>query len=237
MTDSAIIPEVLDQTTMIKLPEKAVSGLAPMNIQLMKQTAVDVNNSWAVAGNAIKASCERLYNLKKNVKRGNWTAFIKSGVLNISAKNASDLANAYDKWLVFSDDVPDSLLSTMTPRTLSAVANADERTRSIILSKVVSAVKTSEADVRKIIKEATPNKNKLKISKDGDKSKGSAKKDLQKKHDEKILATPDHNGNPLGEQTKVSLIQSILMGDRRREELEEQVQKLKDELEFVKAGN
>lgn len=148
---------------MIKLPEGAVKGLAPINILMMKQAAVDVNESWAVAGNAIKASCETLYNLKRNVKRGNWTAFIKSGVLNISAKTASDLVNVYDKWLVYSDDVPDSLLSTMSPRTLSAVANTDEKTRNKILSKVMTAAKTSESDVRKIIKDAAPNKAKLMI--------------------------------------------------------------------------
>tara|TARA_R110002012_G_scaffold287269_1_gene479543 strand:+ start:624 stop:1238 length:615 start_codon:yes stop_codon:yes gene_type:complete len=162
MEETAIITSE-EKAMMIKLPEGAVKGLAPINILMMKQAAVDVNESWAVAGNAIKASCETLYNLKRNVKRGNWTAFIKSGVLNISAKTASDLVNVYDKWLVYSDDVPDSLLSTMSPRTLSAVANTDEKTRNKILSKVMTAAKTSESDVRKIIKDATPNKAKLMI--------------------------------------------------------------------------
>ena len=230
MTDSAIVPEVIDQTTMIKLPEKAVSGLAPMNIQLMKQTAVDVNNSWAVAGNAIKASCERLYNLKKNVKRGNWTAFIKSGVLNISAKNASDLANAYDKWLVFSDDVPDSLLSTMTPRTLSAVANTDERTRSIILSKVISAVKTSESDVRKIIKEATPNKSKLKIDKDGEKTYSQVEKN-------KAGMSKDNTTDIKDLQKTIKVLQQERReSSRENYSLKQRIDELEKELEFAKAG-
>ncbi len=215
----------IDKTTMIKLPEKAVIGLAPMNIQLMKQTAVDVNEAWAVAGNAIKASCETLYNLKRNVKRGNWTAFINSGVLNISAKNASDLVNAYDKWLVFSDDVPVSLLSTMSPRTLSAVANTDEKTRNIILSKVVSAVKTSESDVRKIIKEATPNRNSLKIRKEETEELSDAELIAKLKKEKKQLQSNL-------EDTRAALAKARA----ENEALEDKMNKMQDELSMAGIG-
>jgi len=48
-------------------------------------------------------------------------------------------------------------------------------------------------------------------------------------HDKKIMATPDHNGNPLGDQTKVSLIQSLVMSKNRREELEAIIKEIKGE--------
>ena len=224
-----------EKTAMIKLPESAVKGLAPINIQMMKQTAVDVNESWAVAGNAIKTSCYTLHTLKKNVKRGNWTAFIKSGVLNISAKTASDLVNVYDKWLVYSDDVPDSLLSTMSPRTLSAVANTDERTRNIILSKVISAASTSESDVRKIIKDAAPNKAKLMIdkmewSKDG-KAPSTTKevKEFNPKADNRELLTDAEELRNLNRYSKAEVIQFVLNANKT-------IKKLQSEIEFANAG-
>ena len=166
-------PEVLspvDRTDFIKLPEEAVRGLSTAGILEMKNTAVNVNQAWEEAGRQIRNSSQILWRQKRGLKRGNWTAFINSGVLNISAKTASDLVNAYDKWLVEDEEVPDSLLSTMSPRTLSAVANSEADIRNVILSKVISAAKTSEADIRKIIKEATPNRKSLQISKKEEKS-------------------------------------------------------------------
>ena len=141
----------------IRLPEDAVKGLVPIQIQQMKETAIDVNASMGVAGKAIKASAEMLYELKKNLKHGNWTAFIKSGVLSISEKAAADLVSAYQNWLSL-DDVKDELLVSMTPRTLAAIGNTKPEVRNAVLAKLMGGAKPTEAEVRRIIKGIDPKK-------------------------------------------------------------------------------
>lgn len=134
----------------IRLPEDAVKGLVPIQIEQMKLTAVNVNQSIGVAGKAIKQAASDLFELKKNLKHGNWTAFIKSGVLSLSEKAASDLVSAYQNWLINSN-VDDAVLATMTPRTLAAVANTDAETQKEVLSKILGGARPTEAQVRAII--------------------------------------------------------------------------------------
>jgi predicted transcriptional regulator len=148
----------------IRLPEDAVKGLVPIQIAQMKETAVDVNASMGVAGRAIKASAEMLYELKKNLKHGNWTAFVKSGVLSISEKAASDLVSAYSNWLATAD-VKDELLVSMTPRTLAALGNTTPEMRNLVLSKLMGGAKPTEQEVRRIIKGIKPIKKGDEVSK------------------------------------------------------------------------
>lgn len=136
----------------IKLSEDSVKGLMPLQIEAMKQTTLDVNDALNVAGTSIRSAAYALFTLKKNLKHGNWTAYLKSGVLNVSEKAASDLVSAYSNWLSTDTSVSDYILATMTPRTLAAVANAPQDVRNKVLSKVMGGSKTSEAEVRKIIK-------------------------------------------------------------------------------------
>lgn len=136
----------------IRLPEDAIKGLVPIQIQQMKETAVNVNQAMGVAGRAQKQAASDLFELKANLRHGNWTAFIKSGVLAISEKAASDLVNSHEKWLRNSD-VDESLLGAMTPRTMSAIANADAEAKKEVLAKLISGMKPTEAQVRAIINE------------------------------------------------------------------------------------
>ena len=164
MDDLTITPSKQALLDAIRLPEEAVKGLVPIQIAQMKETAVDVNASMGVAGRAIKASAEMLYELKKNLKHGNWTAFVKSGVLSISEKAASDLVSAFANWLA-TDDVKDELLVSMTPRTLAALGNTTPEMRNLVLSKIMGGAKPTEQEVRRIIKGVKPAKKGDEISK------------------------------------------------------------------------
>ena len=150
----------------IKLSADAVDGLFPEQIKLMRATVVDVNQALNVSGNALRSAMQDLVTLKSNIGHGNWRAFLKSGSLNVSEKSASDLVNAYDKWIGTEEgkNVKDYVLSSMTPRTLSAVANAPVEVRNEVQSKVISGSRVTEAEVRKLIgskKRRTPEQKAL----------------------------------------------------------------------------
>jgi len=150
----------------VKLSAEAVDGLFPEQIKLMRATVVDVNQALNVSGNALRSAMQDLVTLKSNIGHGNWRAFLKSGSLNISEKSASDLVNAYDKWIGTEEgkNVKDYVLSSMTPRTLSAVANAPVEVRNEVQSKVISGSRVTEAEVRKLIgskKRRTPEQKAL----------------------------------------------------------------------------
>ena len=137
----------------VKLSPEAVDGLFPEQIKLMRQTVVDVNAALDVSGNALRSAMQDLVTLKSNVGHGNWRAFLKGGSLNISEKAASDLVNAYTKWIGTDEGklVKDYVLSSMTPRTLSAVANSPTEVRNEVQSRVIGGGKVTEAEVRKLI--------------------------------------------------------------------------------------
>lgn len=150
----------------VKLSAEAVDGLFPEQIKLMRATVVDVNQALNVSGDALRSAMQDLVTLKSNIGHGNWRAFLKSGSLNISEKSASDLVNAYDKWIGTEEgkNVKDYVLSSMTPRTLSAVANAPAEVRNEVQSKVISGSRVTEAEVRKLIggkKRRTPEQKAL----------------------------------------------------------------------------
>lgn len=150
----------------VKLSSESVDGLFPEQIKLMRSTVVDVNAALNVSGNALRSAMQDLVTLKNNVEHGNWRAFLKSGSLNISEKSASDLVNAYVKWIGTEEgkNIKDYVLSSMTPRTLSAVANAPLEVRNEVQSKVISGSRVTEAEVRKLVgskKRRTPEQKAL----------------------------------------------------------------------------
>ena len=153
MTELATQAERETLISAVKLPAEAVDGLYPEQIKLMRTTVVDVNQALNVSGNALRSAMQNLVTLKSNIGHGNWRAFLKSGSLNISEKSASDLVNAYDKWIGTEEgkSVRDYVLSSMTPRTLSAVANAPVEVRNEVQSKVISGSRVTEAEVRQLI--------------------------------------------------------------------------------------
>ena len=158
MEDAALTVEKQALLSAVKLPEEAVKGLMPIQITAMKETVVDVNGNMAVAGRAMGASARMLYELKANLKHGNWTAFIKSNALFISERYCIDLVSLYENWLS-KEDVKEELLATMTPRTLAVLASAVPEKRNAVLAKIIGGEqKPTEQAVRQLIKGITPKK-------------------------------------------------------------------------------
>lgn len=148
MTNLAVAEETGALVDAVKLSLESVKGLKPRELVHMKETVLNVNSALNVSGNALRSAMQDLYELKENIDPGNWTAFLKSGVLNISQKAASDLVNAYEKW-ISKVDVHDYVLTSMTPRTLNALASASPEVQNKIVAKAMDGQTITEADVRK----------------------------------------------------------------------------------------
>lgn len=145
----------------LRLDEASVKGLMPIQIEAMRETAIDVNNAMAVAGNATRSAMTMLAMLKRNIGYSNWTAFINSGVLSVSSKIAADYVNAYEKWLKADEDVTDVVIGSLSARSLVAIANAQQTTRTIVKAKILAGA-TSELDIRNAIKAAEGKPSKAK---------------------------------------------------------------------------
>lgn len=158
MEEAALTVEKQAMLSAVKLPEDAVKGLMPIQISAMKQCVVDVNGNMNVAGKAIAESARMLFELKANLRYGNWTAFIKSNALAISERSCVDLVSTYENWLS-KEEVKEELLATMTPRTLSVLASATPDKRNAVLAKIIgSETKPTEQVVRQLIKGIAPKK-------------------------------------------------------------------------------
>lgn len=149
----------------INLPSKAVDGLVTIQMDEMKRAVVTVNQNLAVAGAAMRQAMEDLYMIKTGVlgtkRKGNWIAFLESGLLNISPKTARDLVAAYDNWIKKEgDSIPDYVFSNMTARTLAVISAGSDDAKSIVLAKVRSGEKITEAEARRLVSE----KKKTKVS-------------------------------------------------------------------------
>lgn len=149
----------------VNLPSKAVDGLVTIQMDEMKRAVVTVNQNLAVAGAAMRQAMEDLYMIKTGVlgtkRKGNWIAFLESGLLNISPKTARDLVAAYDNWIKKEgDSIPDYVFSNMTARTLAVISAGSDDAKSIVLAKVRSGEKITEAEARRLVSE----KKKTKVS-------------------------------------------------------------------------
>ena len=140
----------------ITLPAAAVKDLATIQIDGMKRAVVHVNQNVKIAGHAMRQAMEDLYNLKTGVlggnRKGNWIAFLESGLLNISPKTARDLVAAYDNWIKKEGEaIPDHVFSNMTARTLAVVSAGTDEQKNLVLRKVRSGEKVTEAEARRLV--------------------------------------------------------------------------------------
>ena len=132
---------------MIVLPESAVAGCNAVQVRSMKETVASVQQSYAVAGAAIRSAAEELYTLRGLLaKKRLWNQFINSGALPVSAKVATDLANSWDKWLKDSD-LSDGSLINLSARTINRIANADPE----IQGKATKAIKSGKRVTEKLV--------------------------------------------------------------------------------------
>ena len=149
----------IDELESVDLNAATKKGLALSQIRFVKTRVLSANEALGVAGNAIYAAARALVEIKKDVKKKNWTALTDSGVLKMSGRNARDLALAYESWLSASD-IPEDALSQVSARTLAKIGKADVGQRVHAINKIKKGDGFSEGDLNKILKK----KSKVNVS-------------------------------------------------------------------------
>ena len=164
MTSAAIDPNSysdeysIDELESVDLSNATTKGLALSQIRFVKTKVLDANEALGVAGNAVYAAARSLVDIKRDVKKKNWTALTESGVLNMSGRNARDLATAYETWLS-NTDIPQDALSQVSARTLAKIGKADAGQRVKAIDAIKEGKGFSEGDLNKMLKRAPVKKN------------------------------------------------------------------------------
>ena len=141
----------LEELESIDLDKATTKGLPDSQIRFVKTRVLLANEALGVAGNAIYSAARSLVEIKKDVKKKNWTALTDSGVLKMSGRNARDLASAYESWLSASD-IPEDALSQVSARTLAKIGKADAGQRVHAIDKIKKGDGFSEGDLNRILK-------------------------------------------------------------------------------------
>ncbi len=161
----SITPEVID-IPLVSLSNATVKGMDSWAVEAMEESVGDINEHLGRAGASLRYVALQLTEIKKNVKPGNWKAFLESGALACSPKYATDLVAAHTKWLA-NADVEDSVIAQLTPRSLAAMANASDTERQKVFNLIENAgAKDSitEAKVRAAMKGKKISKKKAPIT-------------------------------------------------------------------------
>ena len=164
MTSSAIDPNSysddysIDELESVDLNDATTKGLALSQIRFVKTKVLDANEALGVAGNAVYAAARSLVDIKRDVKKKNWTALTESGVLNMSGRNARDLATAYETWLS-NTDIPQDALSQVSARTLAKIGKADAGQRVKAIDTIKEGKGFSENDLNKMLRKAPAKKS------------------------------------------------------------------------------
>ncbi len=157
MTSSAIEPSsfsddyTLEELESVDLDKATTKGLPDSQVRFVKKRVLLANEALGVAGKAIYAAGRSLVEIKKDVKKKNWTALTDSGVLKMSGRNARDLASAYESWLS-ATDIPEDAISQVSVRTLAKIGKADAGQRVHAINKIKKGAGFSEGDLNKILK-------------------------------------------------------------------------------------
>ncbi len=137
----------------ISLGSEVTKGLVPAQVEYVKESVVEINEELSCVGQSLRAVAANLSDIKKNIKPGNWRAFLKSGAINCSERFAVDLVSAYTNWLGGSD-IEDKLLASLTPRSLALMGSkgVTDKERQKVFEAVESGERMTEANVRVIVK-------------------------------------------------------------------------------------
>ncbi len=149
----SVTPEVVD-IPLVSLSGATVKGMDSWAVEAMEDSVGDINEHLASAGASLRYVALQLSEIRKNIKPGNWKAFLESGVLACSPKYATDLVAAHTKWLA-NADVEDSVIAQLTPRSLAAMANASDSERQKVFKLIENAgakESITEAKVRAAMK-------------------------------------------------------------------------------------
>ena len=133
----SITPEVVDIAA-VSLSGATTKGMDSWAVEAMEESVSDINEHLGRAGASLRYVALQLTEIKKNVKPGNWKAFLESGALACSPKYATDLVAAHTKWLATAD-VEDSVIAQLTPRSLAAMANASDSERKKVFRLIENA--------------------------------------------------------------------------------------------------
>ena len=147
----------------ISLNNEVTRGLVPAQVEYVKESVVEINEELSCVGQSLRAVAASLFDIKNNIKPGNWRSFLKSGAINCSERFAIDLVSAYTNWLGGSD-IDDKLLASLTPRSLALMGSkgVTDKERQKVFQAVESGERMTEATVRVLVK---GNKRKAKTSK------------------------------------------------------------------------
>ncbi len=179
------VPTEIVNLDKVTLNNETAKGLVPAQITMVKESVVEINEELTTAGQCIRAVAAHLYDIKQNIKAGNWRAFLKSGVINCSERYAIDLVNAHEKWLG-SSDVDDHILAPLSARSLNALGGkgVTENKRKKVFDAIEKGQKLSEASIRAILRGSALNKESLTISKTADERVVVLRKKLAASQDE-----------------------------------------------------
>lgn len=163
----SITPEVVD-IPLVSLSGATVKGMDSWAVEAMEESVGDINEHLGRAGASLRYVALQLSEIKRNVRTGNWKAFLESGALACSPKYATDLVAAHTKWLA-NADVEDSVIAQLTPRSLAAMANASDSERQKVFNLIGNAgakESITEAKVRAAMKGKKALKKKAPMSTD-----------------------------------------------------------------------
>ena len=137
----------------IALNHEVTKGLVPAQVEYVKESVVEINEELSCVGQSLRSVAANLSDIKKNIKPGNWRAFLKSGSINCSERFAVDLVSAYTNWLGGSD-INDNLLASLTPRSLALMGSkgVTDKERQKVFEAVESGERMTEATVRVLVK-------------------------------------------------------------------------------------
>ena len=164
MTSSAIDASsyseeyTIDELESVDLNGATTKGLALSQVRFVKTKVLDTNEALGVAGNAVYAAARSLVDIKRDVKKKNWTALTESGVLNMSGRNARDLATAYETWLS-NTDIPQDAISQVSARTLAKIGKAEAGQRVRAIDAIKEGKGFSEGDLNKMLRKAPTKKS------------------------------------------------------------------------------
>ena len=148
----------IDELESVDLNSETTKGLALSQVRFVKTKVLDANEALGVAGNAVYAAARSLVDIKRDVKKKNWTALTESGVLNMSGRNARDLATAYETWLS-NTDIPQDALSQVSARTLAKIGKADAAQRVKAIDAIKEGRGFSEGDLNRMLRKAPAKKS------------------------------------------------------------------------------
>jgi len=154
MTLAPSAPEVLVDTSSVKLSTQTVKGMNQWEIESLRTSVANINNNIIVSSRTIVEISKDLYTIKNNVGKGNWNALLASGALACTPKKAKDLVSAFENWLS-KGQYEETFVAQASARTLAAMANATEAERQKVYKLFLNAganENITEARVRAALK-------------------------------------------------------------------------------------